>query len=131
LAAAAAARRPFISGNWKLNPQTREEAVELARGIAGAVEQGGPDADYALFVPYPFIEAAMGAAGDKVIVGAEVRFSFLSPLTREGTALLLGCSRCVCFLDSWVLLSCMIPVSSCYRSLRLVSKRKNLISLLP
>eukprot|EP00566_Odontella_aurita_P032200 CAMPEP_0113545136 /NCGR_PEP_ID=MMETSP0015_2-20120614/11095_1 /TAXON_ID=2838 /ORGANISM="Odontella" /LENGTH=62 /DNA_ID=CAMNT_0000445471 /DNA_START=62 /DNA_END=247 /DNA_ORIENTATION=+ /assembly_acc=CAM_ASM_000160 len=28
------ARKPFISGNWKLNPQTRDEAVTLATEIA-------------------------------------------------------------------------------------------------
>lgn len=66
------ARKPFISGNWKLNPQTRDEAVKLAGDIAASITDDSPDADVALFVPYVFLEAAMGAAGDKLMVGAEV-----------------------------------------------------------
>jgi hypothetical protein len=66
------ARRPFISGNWKLNPQTREEAVQLASDIANSITPSSPDADVALFVPYVFIEAAMNAVNGKLLVGAEV-----------------------------------------------------------
>ena len=65
-------RKPFITGNWKLNPNTREEAVELAKGIADSITDDSP-CDVALFVPFPFIEAAQNAAGDKLTVGAEVR----------------------------------------------------------
>jgi len=67
-----ATRKPFITGNWKLNPQTREEAITLATDIAASVTDSTPDADIALFVPYVFIEAAKNAAGDKLMVGAEV-----------------------------------------------------------
>ena len=67
------ARKPFISGNWKLNPQTKDEALTLAKDIAASITDGSPDADVALFVPYVFIESAMGAVGDKLSVGAEVR----------------------------------------------------------
>lgn len=67
------ARRPFISGNWKLNPQTKEEAVQLATDISQAITDASPDADVALFVPYVFIEAAKDVVGDKLQVGAEVR----------------------------------------------------------
>lgn len=65
------ARKPFISGNWKLNPQTKSEAVALATDIAAQITDDSPDAEVALFVPYVFIEAAMGAVGDKLQVGAE------------------------------------------------------------
>lgn len=68
------ARRPFISGNWKLNPQTKEEAVQLATDISEAITDASPDADVALFVPYVFIEAATEAVGNKLQVGAEVRY---------------------------------------------------------
>jgi len=59
-----------FSGNWKLNPQTRDEAVQLATGISAAIT---PDSnvDVALFVPYVFIEAAKEAAGSALEVGAE------------------------------------------------------------
>jgi len=65
------ARKPFISGNWKLNPQTKDEALTLAKGIASSITDNSPDADVALFVPYVFIESAMGAVGGKLSVGAE------------------------------------------------------------
>jgi hypothetical protein len=68
----ASQRKPFITGNWKLNPTSREEAVKLATGIANAVTSNSPDADVALFVPYPFIEAVKQAVGDRMEVGAEV-----------------------------------------------------------
>ncbi|GFH48042.1 triosephosphate isomerase [Chaetoceros tenuissimus] len=65
------ARKPFISGNWKLNPQTKEEAVKLAADISATVTDDSPDSDVALFVPYVFIEAAMASAGDSLMIGAE------------------------------------------------------------
>ena len=64
-------RKPFITGNWKLNPATKEEALELAAGIAGSVSADSPG-DIGLFVPFPFIEAVQKIAGDKLVVGAEV-----------------------------------------------------------
>lgn len=68
------ARKPFISGNWKLNPSTKGEAVALAKEISGKITSSTPDCDIALFVPYVFIEAAMEAAnGSRIMVGAEVR----------------------------------------------------------
>mmetsp|Transcript_28069 Transcript_28069/g.41336 ORF Transcript_28069/g.41336 Transcript_28069/m.41336 type:complete len:298 (-) Transcript_28069:135-1028(-) len=65
------ARKPYITGNWKLNPTTKDEAVTLATGIADAVSGSSPG-DVALFVPYPFIEAVKTAVGDKVEIGAEL-----------------------------------------------------------
>jgi triosephosphate isomerase (TIM) len=67
-----ATRRPFISGNWKLNPQTKEEAVKLASEIAESITSSSPDVDIALFVPFVFIDAAKKAVGGKLQVGAEV-----------------------------------------------------------
>ena len=69
-----AIRKPFISGNWKLNPQTKNEAVALATEIAATITPSSPKCDVALFVPYVFIEAAMNAVDGKLMVGAEVRF---------------------------------------------------------
>ena len=66
------ARKPFISGNWKLNPQTRDEAIQLGTSIANSVTADSPDIDIALFVPYVFIEATHTAVGEKIMVGAEV-----------------------------------------------------------
>jgi len=64
-------RKPFISGNWKLNPKTKDEALTLAKEISASITEGSPDADVALFVPYVFIESAMSAVGGKLSVGAE------------------------------------------------------------
>ncbi len=66
------ARTPIISGNWKLNPQTKGEALTLASEIAAQITDDSPESEVALFVPYVFIEAAMGAVGGKLSVGAEV-----------------------------------------------------------
>jgi Triosephosphate isomerase len=65
------ARKPFITGNWKMNPKTKQEALELAKGVADAVTDESPG-DVAIFVPYPFIECVQKCVGDKLIVGAEV-----------------------------------------------------------
>ena len=66
------ARKPFISGNWKLNPNTKDEALILADGIAKSINEESPDADIALFVPYVFIESVMDKVGDWINIGAEV-----------------------------------------------------------
>jgi hypothetical protein len=72
----ASTRKPFITGNWKLNPQTRDEAVQLAKDISNAVGPQTGDIDVALFVPYVFIESAMKAVEGKVQIGAEVSLLF-------------------------------------------------------
>lgn len=79
------ARKPFISGNWKLNPQTREEALTLAQDIAASITDKSPDSDVALFVPYVFIEAVKGAIGESTLnIGAEV--NKLHPGMLEGAS---------------------------------------------
>ena len=74
-------RKPFITGNWKMNPTTIQEAVDLASGVAAAVTPESPG-DVAIFVPYPFIEAVQRTVGDRLLVGAEVR---VSKRTRSNT----------------------------------------------
>jgi hypothetical protein len=78
-------RKTFIAGNWKLNPQTRAEAVDLARGIVASISDYAPS-DVSLFVPAPFIEAVQAVVGDKIIVGAEV--SSASETTCNGRVML-------------------------------------------
>lgn len=68
------ARKPFITGNWKLNPTTKDEAVDLATGIAKAITDSSPG-DVALFVPYPYLESVQNAVDGKLTVGAE----FITP----------------------------------------------------
>uniref|UniRef100_A0A6S9IB03 Triosephosphate isomerase n=2 Tax=Ditylum brightwellii TaxID=49249 RepID=A0A6S9IB03_9STRA len=64
-------RKPFITGNWKLNPATKAEAIQLANEVANAVTSSSP-CDAAIFVPFPFIEPVQKAVGDKLSVGAEM-----------------------------------------------------------
>lgn len=66
-----AQRKPFITGNWKLNPATKQEAIALATEVANAVGSSSPG-DVAIFVPFPFIECVQRCVGDKLNVGAEV-----------------------------------------------------------
>ena len=104
-----ATRKPFISGNWKLNPQTREEAITLASEISAAIGPDSPDADVALFVPYVFIEAAMKAAGGKLSIGAEVRF--VSTVCRNTSE---ECLQFIIFLISASLLTRIFILTHIY-----------------
>ena len=54
-----------------VNPQTKDEAIELATGIMESVTSDSPG-DVGLFVPFPFIDTVQKIAGDKFVVGAEV-----------------------------------------------------------
>lgn len=68
-------RKPFITGNWKLNPSTKGEAIALAEDIASSVTSDSPG-DVALFVPFPFIETVQNICGDKITVGAGTFYLF-------------------------------------------------------
>jgi len=69
------ARKPFLSGNWKLNPSTQEEAVTLAQDIVKTITIDSPESDVALFIPYVFIDSVKQAVeGSKVMVGAETSY---------------------------------------------------------
>jgi len=63
-------RKPFITGNWKLNPATLDEATELSSKIAEAISSDSPEV--ALFVPFPYIEHVQRIVGDKLEVGAQM-----------------------------------------------------------
>lgn len=71
-----AERKPFITGNWKMNPSSKQEAIALATDIAASIEtttdDDGCSRDVALFVPFPYLESVQNAVGDKLIVGAQV-----------------------------------------------------------
>jgi triosephosphate isomerase len=63
-------RPPFVAGNWKMNPTTREAAIELARGVADAVE--GLPARTVICPPSVFLPAvAEAVAGRRIGVGAQ------------------------------------------------------------
>ena len=92
-------RKPFITGNWKLNPDTRQEAVELATGVANAVRPSTPG-DVAIFVPFPFLEAVQKTVGDKLIVGAEVSSWESLPLEPADNLTCLNFGQTLFFLST-------------------------------
>ena len=59
------ARRPIMAGNWKMNPNTVEEATKLASTVAVA-SLDAADVDVALCVPFPFIESVKRAVEAEV-----------------------------------------------------------------
>jgi len=65
-----AERRPFIAGNWKMNPETLDEAKTLAKEIGEAAKTA--DAQVALMVPHTFMYSVSDILKDtKVEVGAQ------------------------------------------------------------
>jgi len=65
-----AARKPFIAGNWKMNPETVEEAVQLAKEIVESAKTSS--AQVALCVPHTFLYSVKQVvAGSNVELGAQ------------------------------------------------------------
>lgn len=64
--------RPLAAGNWKMNG-TRQFALDLAQGLAGKIAEAGATlaAEVLVCPPFPYLEAAIGAAGGKLAVGAQ------------------------------------------------------------
>eukprot|EP00638_Chattonella_subsalsa_P009182 CAMPEP_0117751776 /NCGR_PEP_ID=MMETSP0947-20121206/11186_1 /TAXON_ID=44440 /ORGANISM="Chattonella subsalsa, Strain CCMP2191" /LENGTH=585 /DNA_ID=CAMNT_0005570241 /DNA_START=67 /DNA_END=1824 /DNA_ORIENTATION=- len=61
-------RRPILAGNWKLNPSTKDEAVELLRGLKASSN----DVDIVVFPPLPFLSDALAILqGTGIKVGAQ------------------------------------------------------------
>ena len=59
-------RVSYIAGNWKLNPESLDEAVSLAKTVVDASSNLPGEA--AVFVPFPYL----GAVGD-VLKGSKVQ----------------------------------------------------------
>jgi len=67
-----APRRPLLAGNWKMNPLSAAEAVELARGVIPAARQHASVLDVALFPPFPWLRPVWDALHDTdVELGAQ------------------------------------------------------------
>lgn len=67
-------RRPIVAGNWKLNPSTRDEALELLRGVAAwrAARDDDDDVEVVVFPPLPFLGDAVAALREAGVgVGAQ------------------------------------------------------------
>ena len=64
-------RTPVVAGNWKMNPSTREEAIELAREVALAAD-GVPSVTTVICPPTIWLEAVSGSVARRsVAVGAQ------------------------------------------------------------
>ena len=65
-------RRPLLAANWKMNPVTRAEAVELARGVAHAAEAQAQRVEVAVFPPFCWlVPVAATLNGTVVGLGAQ------------------------------------------------------------
>ena len=86
-------RTPFVAGNWKMNPPTLEQAIELARSVAAEVE--GLRTATVVCPPAIWLSAVAEAlAGTPVAVGAQTMHAAqsgaftgeISPLMLRGRA---------------------------------------------
>lgn len=65
-------RRPVLAANWKMNPRTATEAVELARGVREAAAAHASTLEVALFPPFPWLVPVSGElAGGALSLGAQ------------------------------------------------------------
>ncbi len=62
-------RQPIVAGNWKLNPSTRNEAIDLLNGLKS---RGNHDAEVVVFPPLPYLSDALNILhGTGIKVGAQ------------------------------------------------------------
>ena len=50
-------RKPFVAGNWKMNPASKAEALELAKGVCSMMTPSTPYCDVCIFVPSLYLDA--------------------------------------------------------------------------
>lgn len=96
-------RRPVVAGNWKMNPSTEPEAVDLAEAVA--VASGGLPVETVVCPPAIWLPAvARAVGGGSIGIGAQMmraeeRGAFtgeISPLMLAGLAgwVIVGHSEC-------------------------------------
>jgi triosephosphate isomerase len=65
-----AARASVMAGNWKMNPETVDEAVTLAKAVVEASKTA--PGEFAVFVPFPYLgPVAAVLKGTTVVLGAQ------------------------------------------------------------
>jgi triosephosphate isomerase len=65
-------RKPLLAANWKMNPVTRADAVELARGVTPAAMEHEGQVEVALFPPFCWLVPVSGALdGTGIGLGAQ------------------------------------------------------------
>lgn len=94
-------RKPFVTGNWKMNTDSHS-SVELAKGVVdGSIELAGRDVDVAVCPPYVYLQAvACAVSSSSVAVGAQdVYYQAKGAFTGEISASMLkdtGCTYVLC-----------------------------------
>jgi triosephosphate isomerase len=63
-------RRPVVAGNWKMNPPTLDEAIELARSVADAA-QDLPSVTSVICPPTIWLDAVGRSVGAAIAIGAQ------------------------------------------------------------
>ncbi|HEY8170347.1 MAG TPA: triose-phosphate isomerase [Candidatus Limnocylindria bacterium] len=88
-------RRPVVAGNWKMNPPTALEAVDLARAV-GSVAASLPSITTVICPPTVWLEAVAGQAGSVEIGAQTMHFEERGAFTGETSPLMLeGLARFV------------------------------------
>lgn len=67
-------RRPIVAGNWKLNPTSRADAINLLNGLKKEAAQSGStsNSDVVVFPPLPYLNDALSILkGTGIQVGAQ------------------------------------------------------------
>jgi len=63
-------RRAVVAGNWKMNPATLDEAIELARAVSEAAEEL-PSVTSVICPPAIWLEAVSRSVGPAMAIGAQ------------------------------------------------------------
>ena len=78
-------RRPVVAGNWKMNPATADEAIELARAAERAAH-ASPGVDVVVCPPTIWLPAVANRVGPPLALGAQTR-DVLSLVIGQGVKL--------------------------------------------
>ena len=63
-------RRPVVAGNWKMNPPTLDEAIELARAVADAAQEL-PSVTSVICPPTIWLDGVGRSVGSAIAIGAQ------------------------------------------------------------
>lgn len=93
-------RTPIIGGNWKTNPQRRQDAVQLAADVRNRLGSHR-SAEVVLFPPHPFVESVAGKVdGSHLAVGGQdLHFESQGAFTGAVSGAMLASVGC-----SWALI---------------------------
>ena len=74
---AATGRKTIVAGNWKLNPTSKEEAIQLLQSLKAEQQANTDDVEVVVFPPLPYLSDALSILeGTGIKVGAQTSSSF-------------------------------------------------------